>query len=266
MAKKADVKVDNVIAPTKRRLSDLYVLGEDVVFDDGTDDPIVVWVQKLTPSETQIAVEKSRPAKTKIISIKKLADDHHLKLRYLDELESEGMYEKVDFIKFLIRPKVEEARLSAEAKVAFEDEWAKDDYLDGLQRAWNDDLRDKWVDPESEDNEEAERVYQELKRYTDQVERELEAAEKELIYELEDLSLEAVQRRAVNRLIETHGDNALIQEFRKQQLLYSVRYAEDHSERYFESVDEINILSEAVMGKLLVAYATLNIDSFEGKE
>lgn len=258
-------KSDNVIAPVKRRLSDLFVTGEDVSFDDGSGEPIRVWVQKLTPAETQLAVEKSRPSKTKIISIKKLPDDHYLKLRYLDELESGGIEEKIDFIKFLIRPKLEEARISAQERVAAEDEWSKDDYLNGLQEAWNDELQAKWINSDDEDDE-ANRVYDELKRYTDQVIKEVEAAEKDLINELDDLSLEALQRRSVNRLIETHGDNILINEFRKQQLFYAVREAENHKNKYFESIDEINTLPEVISNRLFIVYGELAVDSFEGKE
>jgi hypothetical protein len=258
-------KNDEVIAPVKRRLSDLFVMGEEVTFDDGDGDGISVWVQKLTPAETQLAVEKSRPSKTKIISIKKLPDDHHLKLRYLDELESSGIEDKIDFIKFLIRPKLEEARLSAQERIAAEDEWSKDDYLSGLQEAWNDELQAKWVKSD-DDSEEANRVYDELKRYTDQVIKEVESAEQELINELDDLSLEALQKRAVNRLIETHGDNVLIAEFRKQQLYYSVREADSHKTRYFDNIEEIDTLPEVIHTRLLTVYSELAVDSFEGKE
>jgi hypothetical protein len=258
-------KNDEVIAPVKRRLSDLFVTGEEVVFDDGDGDALTVWVQKLTPAETQLAVERSRPSKTKIISIKKLPDDHHLKLRYLDELESAGFEEKIDFIKFLIRSKLDEARISAQERVAAEEEWSKDDYLVGLQEAWNEELQAKWVDSGDEDDD-ANRVYNELKRYTDQVMNEVKTAEQELINELDDLSLEALQRRAVNRLIETHGDNALIAEFRKQQLFYAVREGDNHKKRYFENIEEIDTLPGVIYTRLLNTYSELSVDSFEGKD
>jgi hypothetical protein len=261
----AKAKENDVISPVKRRLSDLFVTGEEIEFDDGTGEPIKIWLQKLTPAETQMAVDKSRPSKTKIISIKKLPDDHHLKLRYLDELESAGLEEKIDFIKYLIQPKLEEARISAQERVASEDEWVKDDYLIGLQQAWNEDLQEKWVN-QDEESDEADRVYDELKRYTDQVYKEVEAAEKELINELDDLSLEALQRRAVNRLIESHGDNVLISEFRKQQLFYAVRDADDKKNRYFENIEEIDTLPAVIYTRLLTAYGEIAVDSFEGKD
>lgn len=265
--KEKDLASVSVLAPKRRRLSELYVVGEEVTFDDGQGDPITVWVQKLTNGETQQAVEAARPAKTKVTAVKRLPDDHPAKMRYQDELESEGIEDQESLTLYLIQTKLEEARISAESKVAAEDEWAKDDYLIGLQDAWNDDLQEKWVMGEGQDGfEEANRVYEELRRYTDKVDAELEDAKQELMYEYDDFSLDALRRKAVNKLIEDHGDNALLAAFRKQQLYYAVRTEEDHSELYFEDVSEIDSLPTKIHSKLLLTYLEMSIDNLEGKE
>lgn len=257
----------SVIAPKRRRLSDLFVVGKELEFDDGQGDPIKIWIQKLTQGETQQAVEAARPAKTKITAIKRLPEDHPAKLRYLDELESEGFDDEESLISYLIQNKLEEARLSAEAKIAAEDEWAKDDYLIGLQSAWNEELEEIWIKrDEDADLESADRVYEELRRYTDQVEKEIESAKQELIYEYDDLSLQALQRKAVNKLIEDHGDNALLAAFRKQQIFFATRTAEDHSQLYFESVNEIDKLPTPIHSKILITYLEMSVDNIEGKE
>ena len=258
-----------VIAPKRRRLSDLFVVGEEIEFDDGRGDPIKIWVQKLTNGETQQAVEASRPAKIKITAIKRLADDHPAKLRYLDELESEGFDSQETLIGYLIQNKLEEERFSAEARIGAEDEWAKDDYLTGLQDSWNNELQEIWIKGEKEDKEkfeEADRIYAELRRFTDQVDREIEAAKQELTYDYDDFSLEALQRKAVNKLIDDHGDNALLAAFRKQQLFYATRDADDHSKQYFESVDEIDTLPTKIHSKLLLTYLEISVDGVEGKD
>jgi hypothetical protein len=262
-------KDNTVIAPKRRRLSDLFVVGEELEFDDGIGEPIKIWVQKLTNGETQQAVEASRPAKTKITAIKRLPDDHPAKLRYLDELESEGFDTQETLIDYLIQNKLEEERYSAEARIGAEDEWAKDDYLIGLQDAWNSELEEIWIKGEKEDEEkfkEADRVYKELRKFTDQVDREVEAARQELIYEYDDFSLEALQRKAVNKLIDDHGDNALLAAFRKQQLFYATRDGDNHSRRYFESVNEIDTLPTKIHSKLLLTYLEISVDGMEGKD
>lgn len=266
-AKEKNIASVSVIAPKRRRLSDLFVVGEEVEFDDGKGDPIKVWVQKLTNGETQQAVEASRPAKIKITAIKRLPDDHPAKLRYLDELESEGFDNQESLINYLIQNKLEEERISAEARVGAEDEWAKEDYLTGLQAAWNEELEKIWIKGSKEDKfEEADRVYQELRRFTDQVESETEAARLELSYEYDDFSMEALQRKAVNKLIDDHGDNALLASFRKQQLYFATREVDNHSELYFDSVDEVDSLPTKIHTKLLLTYLELSVEGLEGKE
>lgn len=248
----------------KRRLTDLYIVGEEVTFDDGTDDPIVVWLQKLTPNETQLAVDASRPAKSVIASIKRLPEDDPAKAPFYDELDKAEMLTKRDKMRFLVQPKVDEFRISAEYRLADEDEWAKDDYLIGLQTAWADGLKDRWLeDPE---DEEANRVYKELSRYIDKVEAEVEAEENELIYEIQDLPEQEIDRRVINRLIEDYANKKLIEEFRIQQIYLATREVDDHSKRYFESREELDTLSSSVINKLLLQYAFMSVDPMEGKD
>jgi hypothetical protein len=256
--------MSDVIAPKKRSLFDLYVTGEELVFDDGDGESVKIWVQKLTPGETQECVEMARPGKQKILSIKRLDDDDPQKLRYLDELESGGYETEQDYIEFILRDKINEAYISARERVADEEEWSKEEYLSGLQKAWNDELYAKWLaDP---DDEEASRVYSELKRYTDKVNEEAQSEKNELIYEIQDLSMQALKRRAVNSLIEEHSDNVLLNEFRKYQLYYAVRDGEDHSKRYFDSADQIKYLPEPVFNRIQNTFNDINVDSFEGKD
>ena len=54
---------EKVIAPSQPKLWDLYVEGREVEFDVNGSEKISVWVQKLTPAETQEAVRRARPVK-----------------------------------------------------------------------------------------------------------------------------------------------------------------------------------------------------------
>lgn len=259
-----DVRKEKIIAPKERRLSELYVTGREVVFDDGEGEPLELWLQKLTPAETQEAVNRSRPAKSRITSIKRLPDDASERMLYFDQMDEYGIYTTDEMIAFLIQPKLNQYALSAEARVADEKEWSEDDYLTGLQNAWNEGLKDTYAaDPEDAD---AARVFGELRKYTDQVQAEIDAEERELTYELQDLEEDELRKRIVNKLIEDHGDNALIEEFRRQQLFFATRLGSDHSKRYFQSREEVDSCQGPVYNKLVLTYIELSVDSFEGKD
>src|SRR5690606_38465569 len=162
----------------------------------------------------------------------------------------------------IIQPKVEEAYLSAQARIASEDEWSKEGYLRGLQDLWENEMKERWID--NTEDEEASRIYSELKRYTEQVEKETEAIKEDLIYDMDDLSLDALKIRAVNKLIEDHSDNALVKEFGKRQIFYATREATDHNKRYFKSMDELDRTSENVINRLREVYAEISVEAFEG--
>ena len=116
------------------------------------------------------AVNRSRPAKSRITSIKRLPDDASERMLYFDQMDEYGIYTTDEMIAFLIQPKLNQYALSAEARVADEKEWSEDDYLTGLQNAWNEGLKDTYAaDPEDAD---AARVFGELRKYTDQVQAE----------------------------------------------------------------------------------------------
>ena len=259
----ADGKSAGVIAKRAPSLTDLFKVGEEVVFNDGVNE-VTVWVQKLTQSETKEAAEKSRPFKSTINSIKRLRDDDPRKLVYYDQVESAGLDSRDDWIRFLISSKLQEAQMSAEARVAAEDEWAKDDYLRGLEDAWLDGLDEAYAaDP---DDEQASRVFSELRRYSQTVEREVDAAREELINEIDDLPDEELLRRCINKYIEDISDRAMINEFRAWQIYLGTRKVDNHDELYFSDRSDIDKLVESVYNKLENVYLNLGIDGIEGKD
>lgn len=255
---------DVIKLPQRKRLSELYVTGVEEEFEVGEEEPLVLWVQKLTPAEIQKAIEAAKPAKSKVTTLKRETIDHPQKWYYYDQVDAAGLHEPADLIEFLIQPKVQEARLSAEARIGAEDEWAEDDYLEGLQTAWRDELYQKFL--EDQEDDEAKRVYEELLRYQEKVDAEVASEERELAYELDHLDYDTLLERVVNKLIDDHGDRLLIDEFRKQQLLIAVRYNEDRKVRYFENREELDTVDETSFNKLQAAYIDISVDSTEGKD
>lgn len=255
-------KEDVLELPKKKRLGDLFVTGEELTFDDGTEEPITVWVQKLTPKEVQKAAEQARPAKSVITSIKRLDKDSSEKWELYNQIEAAD-FTDLDIIKILISQKVQEANFSARAKIANEDEWAKDNYLEGLEDAWEEELRDRFI----EDNEdsEAKRVMDELLRYSDQVAKEVKSVEEDLIYEMDHLDRDTLEDKFVNKLIEDRGTAALLEKFQSCQLFFATRENENRDQRYFSSVEEVEVLPEVIFNRLVSTYEDIAVDGTEVK-
>lgn len=260
MAKKTEV-----IAPVRRRLSDLYKIGKEVSFDlPGEDEPLVVWVQKLTPAEEKIAVTKARPAKAKIATIKRLPEDSDEKFYYYDKLDEARFDTDRKKLEYLVEEKLGEYALSVEAEIGDQDEWAKEDYLVGLQEAWNDGLKATLAT--NPDDPDARRVFAELQRFTEEVEEAVVNRQNQLIYEIQDLDEEELDKRVVRKLIEDDSSQEMYSEFRKWQVYLATRYGDDHNERYFEDRDELERTDFSIYIKLLSAYIDINVDGVEGKD
>jgi len=252
----------NIIAPVRKRLLNLYVLGEEVSFHDDEGE-FSVWIQKINSWQDRDAIQKSKVVRAPIIAlIKDKANPD--RLAYIDLLSEWDFDTKETQIQFLISPKVQQARESAEARIASEDEWAKDDYLITLQEAWVSGLSDTYaLNP---DDKEANRIYLELRRYTDLVDSAVEHEANEYALDMEDKSEEAIQDQIVTKLIEHEADVVQMAEYHRWCIFYAIRNIDDHDELFFETREEIDYLDQSVYNRLLEAYLELEIAGMEGKD
>jgi hypothetical protein len=259
-------KGKNVIAPKRRRLTDLYVVGKEVVFDDGVEgeEPITVWLSKISPLENRDSADTASSVRAKILSLKNAPDaDERLLAVYKEQLEDLGVKDHDSMVEFLISPKVQEAFLSVESRLSEEEPWVTDNYLNSLQQAWNDGLAEKYaIDDEHED---ALRVYNELKRFTDLVVAEVEEEKENLAAEYDHESDEDLYRLCLERTIDAEADFAWVNEFSRWQIFYAVREPDNHKQRYFEMREEVDALDVVVLNKLLAEYRELTVDPQEGK-
>jgi len=256
-------KTDNVVAPKRRRLSDLYMVGKEVELNDDSDQPgIVVYLQKISPIEQRDAADFGTKARATILSVKNSPVED--KILYEDQLGDMGLDSREDLIDFLASNRVDELRLSAEQRIAAEDEWSKDDYLNSLQQAWNDGLRDTWIT--EDDNPEADRIYEELKRYTDEVDKALEVDKKDVYAEFDLIDNDELRNKVVNKVIEMEADFAWMNEFSYYQAFYATRDPENHDERYFESIDEVKCLDTRILAEIIGQYREMTVEGVEGKD
>ena len=255
-------KAVNVIAPTRKRLLNLHKRGQEVVFEDA-EGPFSIWVQRIDPWEENQAIMQSKVPKAPIMALKRNPLDPG-RLAYHDLMERWGLNDRDTQITFLISPKVQQAQASAEARIAAEDEWAKEDYLISLQESFNDTLQAVLVDnPEDED---AMRVINELTRYTEQVEAAVAYDEGELRAEMQNEDDAVIEEKVLQQLIEAEANAVQMNEFRKWRLFYSLRNPDNHDELLLESRDDLEHMDEKDIDKLMEAYLDVSFDGIEGKD
>jgi len=247
----------------RRRLTDLYKYGRSVTIEDpdGGED-FVVWVQKMNPLQHETALNDANMVRAHLMSLRRLPlDDERLAL-YLTEVEDQVGNDPREF---LALTKEASIRMAKEDEVAAEDEWAKDNYIQSLRDSWTEGMSDRYhVDNE---DEEASRIWEELKRFNDQVQVKVDADMKHVRDEVSYLSDDEVTEKILHQVIEGHANSKWIREFRRLEIFYATRVSEEEKDvLYFESVKEVQELSGEVFNLLSDAYTSLNLQPVEVKD
>jgi hypothetical protein len=246
------------------RLTDLYVVGK-LYTVEVEDIKIPVWIQKMNPAEHQEAIINANGARAVVLSLKKQHDADTPSREYvsittdIDDLAAD----RVNLIDVLALTNMIGYQTRAEAELASEEEWAKDDYYQSLVDAWIGEMEDRYtknnLDPE------ALRVFDELNRFNDLVEIMVDKHRERTIESLLSKPDDVLYRQAVDMIIEARADSAWIESYKSIQLYFSVKDAQSR-EKYFESVEECKTLDPRVSALLNAFIDDLVLDPLEGKE
>lgn len=244
--------------PKTRRLTDLFVRGKEVTIGDG-EGAITVWVQKLNPVDQEMALRRANAARARILAKKKDEDSFEYQSTRMDIVGKDAD----ELIEFLVADVIQSKSQSFEAELAAEDEWSKDHYLQGLRDSWNDGLKDAYH--MDNDDEEAARVFAELRRFSDEVTKLLQGEAEKLRGDYKDTSDEELENLVFDKMFAATADMAWVHEYRRCEIWLGVRELENHKKRYFESRDEVDHLEQEVLVPLVAAYHEVNVDVTEGK-
>jgi len=268
-----DIEVANeIVVPKKRQLRDLYQIGSlhsfrgPVQLEDNTIEmvDIPIWVSKLSQLEERECANKASRSRGALQAIARRPMDHADWDEYRFKLVDYGIIERNDYILFLIESELDEFRTSARERLSDEKEWSNDDYLNSLESAWESSLYDKFIE-DSEDPE-AKRVFEALKKFMDQVDKEIEAEKVNLIESFHDDPDEEILNKVLKKLIESESNMAFVNEFRDWQVYFSMKDPSDHSERYFDSRDDLYHLDNNILDDLKETFLTVSVSSIEGKD
>lgn len=252
------------MAGKTRRLEDLYVRGVELSITDGEDDPVVVWVQKMNPLEHEKSIRRAGAAKAQILVAARDRDSELWQEAYSDVDDIGG---RATLIDYLIGDDVAKFQDVKEAELSFTDEWQEDHYLQGLRDLWDDPERPlSAVYAEDPENEDARRVYLELKRFATQVEEEVNPEMERLRRDYETATDEELREKALERVIEIRSGLGWLREYRTCEVLYGVREPDDHKKYYFTTREQVESLAAPVFQKIASAYNKLVVDVSQGKD
>jgi hypothetical protein len=258
----------------KRRLEDLWVRGAFVDFDDGKGEPVTVWLQKLSPVETASALRRANAARARVKSVKAHPDSDEYMDLWLEVLSWETREELVEYLLAEPQANIEER---VEAEMAFEDEWADENYLQGLRDAWESGGQAAYiVDPEGPEGVEAARVLAELTRFAEAAAARCAPEVAQARAQLEALSTEELQERAMDRVIRYRASSAWLTEMHLCEVFYGTHDAVPDAKqpgkwvalpgRYWTKRADFDRAPNEVLGPLLVKYAEVSVDVIEGKD
>lgn len=248
------------MATRRRRLTDLYVVGKSVTVADEHGN-VDVWVQKLNPLESDNAIRMASAERATKIAAAKDKTTVDWRAAYSDIVEFAS---REDMVNLAIRNDVILVRTRVELETAAQEEWSKDDYLQGLIDSWDDRFRDLYAT--TPDDPEAKQVFAELERYDAQVNDLVESEINQLVRDQEGVSDEDLRERGIEQLLEQRATRAFVDEFEIQQLMFSVREAEDHGNYYFDDRREVLALHPKVREQIERAYREISVEPTEGKD
>lgn len=248
-----------------KRLVDLYTIGEEVSFEDPDGGPpLVVYLKKPQPFELEVAMNRANKERAKVLTLKKLPKDSDEVILF-DLQASELFSNKEEVILFAASEELGKALKSIESETAHQDEWSKDDYLEGLQDAWGDLETHYYADDFPEEHAEAVRVFNELKRYQAAVDEQFESRKKMILRTYEEKDEDELRAIIVDRLIDMRADIRWIEEFKKSQIWLTVKDNKNRRENYFSDRSEVDHLSQFVYQRLSDVLDGLTITPDEGK-
>lgn len=248
----------------RRKLSDLYQRGKLVVFDDGTEIPedeeaAAVYIKKLNSIESEKALRMANAEKAKIMAASR-DPQSEIYLSTMNDIDTKGGRE--DWIRDLAEDKAGRLLPQIEDELGAEEEWSKNDYLQGLMDSWENGLRDQHV---TEPDEDSERVWAEIQRFNNLVQNRFEGELERFKKDFDTKTDDQLRDLLIKQLIDRRADFSWLREYRRAELLFAVRDPEEHAKPYFASMEDLNEISNEIFIRLVQEYQLLNVDILEGK-
>jgi hypothetical protein len=133
-------------AVKRRRLGDLYIRGKMLEPNDGTGEPVKVWMAKLNEIDREAAMRRANAVKARFLID---ADDEESETFISMYSEVRELDDREDLVAYVIAEDLSKARRRVEAQRSGDDEsWGKDDYFERVSEIddLDDDLRNYLIE------------------------------------------------------------------------------------------------------------------------
>jgi hypothetical protein len=245
--------------PRKRSLADLYVVGKELTFDDGHGQ-VSVWIQKMNPVEASTAMRRSDAARARKMSGRRDSQSEDY-LAVQGQIETLDRDEQVDLLCAIERL---DLLAKIEEELSLKDEWAKDNYLQGLRDAWREGVNETFID--DPDDKEAARVHSELNRFLDQVNMAVDERVDDHRLALTTMTDDEVIHTVTEHFYKQLGDAAWLDEFQRCQIWLGTRDPDDHKVKLFSTRQDVDEIQLPLFEKLREACQSLIVEPAEGKD
>lgn len=248
------------MAVTFKTLRDLYEIGREVDILDpkNPENPVKVYVRKLTPTQSEVAMRKASAARAMRGRVMEFPDDNEEKILLFERVEDMGGVE--EWIGHLVARDIFDIRAKIEQELSEEEEWAQEGYLQSLYDAWNDGLLKEFAEKdESERSEECTRVWNELRRFADQIEAAVEPARAKLVREYESEPAIVLRNKVAESLLSADKQVEWLRVYRLHQMLFGVQ-TPDTKEQVFSSIEEVDDLPIEVFRSLIQAVSDISLN------
>ena len=243
------------------QLSKLYTRSTSV--DLGRDDvELVAHIRKLTVIQER---EASRE------SLKKRAVYEHIKRAPWDDPDRLSLREVVsmlgdrdDLARFILGEEELKIEASVSSRIANEERWSENSYLETLQRAWADEMKERF-DRDPEDPE-AKRIFEALQSYVDEVIAATAREFADVLYEKLALDDDSLIEEAVSYLVDRQALSVQSEEFNWWKVYFCTFEDEDYRVKWFRTIEEVRETDPTVIKKILQAYDDMSLGVEAGKE
>ncbi len=245
---------------TRYQVQDLYTKGVDfVVPREGEGEPWKMHMRKMNPQEQQRAVRGANAARIRLMKIldrDPVEDDDRLILE--ESVKDIGSGERDDLIDFLIAMNHATRRIMLEQEIAAEDEWAKDDRLQALTDAWDAEMQIEFSKGEEERSTESQELFDQLGKYSDQVEDKLDGNDNVYRDELEVLNEDDLSLKVMRHILERDAGVLWMKVFRDYQILYGCEDRES-KECLYDDIKQIASIPPGVYAIYLKAITDVSL-------
>lgn len=256
------------------KLHELYQRGLEDSITDEDGNTSKFWMKKLNPVESKSCIVKSNAVRARFLTAQRDKESEE----YLNLLSEVIDMDEETLLDTVVSKEVGEKAPALEEEIKSDKRWTENNYLESIKDEWEDSAKMVWIDsrpredgsiPEHDHSKEevasAERIFNDLTELTEAFDEALDTYRKNAIKNVERLSQEELETKAVDVLFDRAANAAWVETFYKWQVFYSTSDLKT-KKRYFDTFDEIEALPLDTYVGLLAAYRKLEVTNTDAKK